>query len=167
MAADCTLELRSEKGGARMVQMDGGFYTGYRRNILAPDEILVSISVPYTEEDEHFVAFKQAKRRDDDIAIVNSAFFFKLSGSGEIEVNARLRLSVPSLEPPTSSRPDGVLDHVRAYGTRLFATYTAPWLITTLTFITPAVSGITFTTYYCITTLRWHMPREGGLRWPK
>ena len=87
-----------------MVQMDGGFYTGYRRNILAPDEILVSISVPYTEEDEHFVAFKQAKRRDDDIAIVNSAFFFKLSGSGEIEVNARLRLSVPSLEPPTSSR---------------------------------------------------------------
>ena len=61
-----------------MVQMDGGFYTGYRRNILAPDEILVSISVPYTEEDEHFVAFKQAKRRDDDIAIVNSAFFFKL-----------------------------------------------------------------------------------------
>ena len=97
MAADCTLELRSEKGGARMVQMDGGFYTGYRRNILAPDEILVSISVPYTEEDEHFVAFKQAKRRDDDIAIVNSAFFFKLSGSGEIEVNARLlRLSVPA-----------------------------------------------------------------------
>ena len=164
MAADCTLELRSEKGGARMVQMDGGFYTGYRRNILAPDEILVSISVPYTEEDEHFVAFKQAKRRDDDIAIVNSAFFFKLSGSGEIEVNARLRLSVPSLEPPTSSRR---CIRPRTYGTRLIATYTAPWLITTLTFITPAVSGITFTTYYCITTLRWHMPREGGLRWPK
>ena len=164
MAADCTLELRSEKGGARMVQMDGGFYTGYRRNILASDEILVSISVPYTAEDEHFVAFKQAKRRDDDIAIVNSAFFFKLSGSGEIEVNARLRLSVPSLEPPTSSRR---CIRPRTYGTRLIATYTAPWLITTLTFITPAVSGITFTTYYCITTLRWHMPREGGLRWPK
>ena len=100
MAAECALEVRSEKGGTRTVKMDGGFYTGYRRNVLAPDEILVSVSVPYTEEDEHFVAFKQAKRRDDDIAIVNSAFFFKLSGSGEIEVNARSRLSVPSLEPP-------------------------------------------------------------------
>ena len=89
MAADCLLELRSQEGGTRTVKMDGGFYTGYRKNILAQDEILVSISVPYTEEDEHFVAFKQAKRRDDDIAIVNSAFFFKLSGSGEIQVNAR------------------------------------------------------------------------------
>ena len=118
MAANCTLELRSEKGGSRRVQMDGGFYTGYRRNILAADEILVSISVPYTEEDEHFVAFKQAKRRDDDIAIVNSAFFFKLGGSGEIQVNALLRLSVPSLEPPPSRR------YIRPR-TRVIATNTA------------------------------------------
>ena len=47
----------------------------------------MSISVPYTAEDEHFVAFKQARRRDDDIAIVNSAFFFKLSAGGAIEAS--------------------------------------------------------------------------------
>ena len=104
MAAECVLELRSERGGTRTVKMDGGFYTGYRRNILAPDEVLVSLSVPFTAEDEHFVAFKQAKRRDDDIAIVNSAFFFKLSGSGEIQVNAPL-LFVPT--PALNSLPDG------------------------------------------------------------
>ena len=89
--------------------MDGGFYTGYRRNILAPDEVLVSLSVPFTAEDEHFVAFKQAKRRDDDIAIVNSAFFFKLSGSGEIQVNAPLLfVPTPALNSLPSGNPDSV-----------------------------------------------------------
>ena len=117
MAADCNLELRSAKGGTRMVKMDGDFYTGYRKNILTPEEILVSISVPYTEEDEHFVAFKQAKRRDDDIAIVNSAFFFKLSSSGEIQVNAR---RCPSLNPLP---PNGILYHGHVANLRLPAPY--------------------------------------------
>ena len=107
MAAECLLELRSESGGTRTVKMDRGFYTGYRRNILTPDEVLVSLSVPFTAEDEHFVAFKQAKRRDDDIAIVNSAFFFKLSGSGEIQVNAPLLL-VPT--PALNSLPDSTVE---------------------------------------------------------
>ena len=63
----------------RTVRMDENFYTGYRRNIVAHDEVLVSIKVPYTSENQYFNAFKQARRRDDDIAIVNSAFWFDLN----------------------------------------------------------------------------------------
>lgn len=139
MAAECALEVRSEKGGTRTVKMDGGFYTGYRRNVLAPDEILVSVSVPYTEEDEHFVAFKQAKRRDDDIAIVNSAFFFKLSGSGGIEVNDRSFVP-PALNPLLTSRPDGILDG------RVANCHPHRTLVNYYSYFYNPVSGVTFTT---------------------
>lgn len=53
--------------------MGMGFFTGYRKNIIEQDEVLVSMFVPCTTKDDYFIAFKQAKRRDDDIAIVNLA----------------------------------------------------------------------------------------------
>lgn len=65
--------MESVLRGPRLVKMGYGFFTGYRRNIVEPDEVLVSIFFPYTHEDQHFLAYKQAKRRDDDIAIVNIA----------------------------------------------------------------------------------------------
>lgn len=73
MAAGIKLNLCSLNNGYRSVPMDHNFFTSYRRNIVAPDEILVSISIPYSLENQFFVAYKQAKRRDDDIAIVNIA----------------------------------------------------------------------------------------------
>ena len=64
---------------------------------MLPTEMMLSITVPFTRwswanatihtfprENQHFVAYKQAKRRDDDIAIVNAAFNVTLSG-GKIE----------------------------------------------------------------------------------
>lgn len=53
--------------------MDQTFYTGYRTNVIRSDEVLISIKIPYTDLDQHVVAWKQSKRRDDDIAIVNMA----------------------------------------------------------------------------------------------
>ena len=73
MAAGSTLEIGGTKG-KREVPFDENFFTGYRRNIVLPSEMLLGITIPFTKENEHFVAYKQAKRRDDDIAIVNSAF---------------------------------------------------------------------------------------------
>ncbi|XP_065174332.1 xanthine dehydrogenase [Atheta coriaria] len=72
MAAIVELELQS-KNGTRHVLMDETFFTGYRKNVVHNDEVLVSITIPYTQEHQYFYAHKQAKRRDDDIAIVNSA----------------------------------------------------------------------------------------------
>jgi xanthine dehydrogenase/oxidase len=74
LASGCTLEVHSKERGVRTVNMEHGFFTGYRKNVIQPDEILVSILVPNTQENDYFAAYKQAKRRDDDIAIVNAAF---------------------------------------------------------------------------------------------
>nr|QEO19120.1 rosy [Oiovelia cunucunumana] len=97
MAAGCTLELRSKDGGSRTVPMDNNFWTGYRRNIVKPDEILVAIRIPYTINGQHFKAYKQAKRRDDDIAIVNAAFNLILNES-KIE---QLVISYGGMAPTT------------------------------------------------------------------
>lgn len=74
MAAGCTLLLQCCDSGARQVVMDGGFFTGYRKNVVRADEVLVSIRIPCTTKDEYFAAYKQSRRREDDIAIANSAF---------------------------------------------------------------------------------------------
>ncbi|XP_050457296.1 xanthine dehydrogenase isoform X2 [Cataglyphis hispanica] len=73
MAANIKLNLCSLKHGSRTVPMDHTFFVGYRRNVVLPEEILVSIDIPFTKENQYFIAYKQAKRRDDDIAIVNMA----------------------------------------------------------------------------------------------
>ncbi|XP_071503432.1 xanthine dehydrogenase/oxidase-like [Diadema antillarum] len=72
MAGQCTLELVSRSGGTRTVTMDENFFTGYRRNIIQPEEILKSITIPCTQQNEYFYAYKQSPRREDDIAIVNA-----------------------------------------------------------------------------------------------
>ena len=73
MASSAVLRLKSLRE-ERFVPFDDKFYTGYRRTMLDPAEILVSITIPFTEENQFFYAYKQAKRREDDIAIVNAAF---------------------------------------------------------------------------------------------
>ena len=85
LAAGCTLHVRSVSS-SRIIKMNDGFFTGYRRNVIKPEEVLVSIEVPYLEENEYFAAFKQSRRRDDDIAIVNSAFKLKLNGQAVEDV---------------------------------------------------------------------------------
>lgn len=67
------LRVESLLRGPRYVKMGYGFFTGYRKNIIEQDEVLTSIFFPFTTENQYFLAYKQAKRRDDDIAIVNLA----------------------------------------------------------------------------------------------
>ncbi|KAL6357456.1 hypothetical protein LRP88_07623 [Fusarium phalaenopsidis] len=65
------------------------FFTGYRRTALASDAIIASIRIPVTQEKgEFFRAYKQAKRKDDDIAIVTGALRVRLDDEGIVtEVN--------------------------------------------------------------------------------
>ena len=61
------------------------FFTGYRKTALAQDSIIASIRIPVTaEEGEFFRAYKQAKRKDDDIAIVTGALRVKLDDEGVV-----------------------------------------------------------------------------------
>ncbi|XP_065173588.1 xanthine dehydrogenase-like [Atheta coriaria] len=84
MAIRARLHLRSISGN-RTVLMDEHFYTGYRKNIVNPHEILESIEIPFTRRNQYVYAHKQSRRRDDDIAIVNSALNLVLSESLQIE----------------------------------------------------------------------------------
>lgn len=40
-------------GGTRVVEMDGSFFPGYRKTVLKPEEILLSIEIPYTKKVKH------------------------------------------------------------------------------------------------------------------
>jgi xanthine dehydrogenase small subunit len=46
------------------------FYTGYRKNVLAPDEVVAWLKVPRPEGREFLRAYKISKRYDDDISAV-------------------------------------------------------------------------------------------------
>ncbi|XP_044163721.1 xanthine dehydrogenase/oxidase-like isoform X2 [Acropora millepora] len=72
MAARCTLTLASSHGKTRKIKLDENFFTGYRQTVLEASEVLVDILVPFTEKHEYVFAFKQSRRREDDIAIVNT-----------------------------------------------------------------------------------------------
>jgi xanthine dehydrogenase/oxidase len=74
MAAGCVLTLQSQLKGIRSVKMDNHFFTGYRRNIVQSEEVLLKIAIPRTKPDEYVNGYKQSRRREDDIAIVNGAF---------------------------------------------------------------------------------------------
>ncbi|KAK8381248.1 hypothetical protein O3P69_008249 [Scylla paramamosain] len=71
-AAGATLTLHSKNGGERQVTLDHTFFTGYRRTVVHPQEVLININIPFTQQNEYFFGYKQARRREDDIAIVNA-----------------------------------------------------------------------------------------------
>lgn len=48
MAAGIKLNLCSLEHGFRTITMDNSFFTGYRRNVVAPEEVLLSIEIPYS-----------------------------------------------------------------------------------------------------------------------
>ncbi|XP_069464776.1 xanthine dehydrogenase/oxidase-like [Ambystoma mexicanum] len=85
MACRSTLTVMSTEG-RRTVRMDETFFAGYRRTVLKPKEILISVEIPYSRKYEYFSAFKQASRREDDRAIVTCGMKVALRpGSQEVE----------------------------------------------------------------------------------
>ncbi|KAH0543941.1 hypothetical protein FGG08_001842 [Glutinoglossum americanum] len=62
------------------------FFKGYRTTALPPDAIIASIRIPVSREKGEFLrAYKQAKRKDDDIAIVNATLRVSLSNDHIVE----------------------------------------------------------------------------------
>lgn len=61
--------LASQARGERQLPLEA-LYTGYRQNVMAPDELLVCIVVPRPSAHEQLRAYKISKRFDDDISAV-------------------------------------------------------------------------------------------------
>ena len=62
------------------------FFKGYRTTALPPNAIIAHLRIPVAQERGEYVrAYKQAKRKDDDIAIVNSALQLRLSSQQKVD----------------------------------------------------------------------------------
>ncbi|XP_072173401.1 xanthine dehydrogenase/oxidase-like [Diadema setosum] len=105
LAARCKLELVSQSRGSRYVKMDENFFTGYRQNILMPDEILRAITIPYTCQNEYFFTFKQSPRREDDIAIVNAGMRVVFGGGDDTAVVDDVSLAFGGMAATTVMAP--------------------------------------------------------------
>ncbi|XP_052183749.1 xanthine dehydrogenase 1-like isoform X2 [Diospyros lotus] len=71
MATGAKFQIIDCKGNMRTTVAEN-FFLGYRKVNLASNEILLSVLLPWTRPFEFVKEFKQAHRRDDDIAIVNA-----------------------------------------------------------------------------------------------
>lgn len=90
MSLKVKLNLLSLENGSRSVLMDESFFTGYRKNIVKSNEILVSIEIPYSSRYQFVKAYKQAKRREDDISIVTAAVNVEFESNTNIIKNINL-----------------------------------------------------------------------------
>ncbi|PWZ00249.1 putative xanthine dehydrogenase [Testicularia cyperi] len=65
------------------------FFLGYRKTALPAGSVITKLFVPWTEQDGSVIhAFKQSKRKDDDIAIANGCLRLSLAADGTTIENA-------------------------------------------------------------------------------
>lgn len=85
VATRSTLIACSQNDGEMELPMTE-FFKGYRTTALPTNAVLTSIRVPIASEKGEFIrAYKQAKRKDDDIAIVNAALRVSLDDDNFVE----------------------------------------------------------------------------------
>ncbi|GMY16295.1 xanthine dehydrogenase 1-like isoform X1 [Fagus crenata] len=82
MAAGAKFQIIDCKGNIRTVLAEN-FFLGYRKVDLTRGEILLSVFLPWTRSFEYVKEFKQAHRRDDDIALVNAGMRVHLEEKSE------------------------------------------------------------------------------------
>ncbi len=109
LALDAEIVLAGPEG-MRTVAL-GTYFTGYRRTLLRPDELIARIDIPLPKPGEHLHVSKITKRRDEDISSVCAAFLIRIengivvtfrTGFGGV---AATPLRVPELEQALTGRP--------------------------------------------------------------
>lgn len=99
LAAGATLTCKSTAKGTFTLPLSS-FFIGYRTTTLPADAVITDIHVPLPEPGSLQItkAYKQAKRKDDDIAIVTAAFCIRLSKDGLVE---HVKLAYGGMAPKT------------------------------------------------------------------
>uniref|UniRef100_A0A2C9JEU6 xanthine dehydrogenase n=1 Tax=Biomphalaria glabrata TaxID=6526 RepID=A0A2C9JEU6_BIOGL len=84
LACSAQVSVKSLDRGSRVLNMDKGFFCGYRKTAVASDEVLVSVTIPFTKKGEIFAGYKQANRKEDDISITNAGMLVELNDNHTI-----------------------------------------------------------------------------------
>lgn len=95
MVLDCTLTISSHQDSKTYVPVRD-FVKGYRQTTLKPGEIVTSILIPHLAPNEKLLAYKQSKRKHDDITIVNMAFKVTLKDDFITDVDVAVGGVAPS-----------------------------------------------------------------------
>ncbi|KAI5635559.1 molybdopterin-binding domain of aldehyde dehydrogenase domain-containing protein [Phthorimaea operculella] len=90
MSCSAVLNVCSLERGSKNIKIDSNFFKGYRRTALKEDEVVISVEIPFTESKQFVKAYKQARRKDDDISIVTAAFNVILEDNSNIVKEAKL-----------------------------------------------------------------------------
>jgi len=84
VATNTVLVAKSRNGETEIPMTE--FFKGYRLTALAPDAVIASLRIPLSSDSGEFIrAYKQAKRKDDDIAIVNAALRIKFDNANAVQ----------------------------------------------------------------------------------
>ncbi len=99
LAAGTTLTCKSAAKGDFVLPL-ASFFVGYRTTTLPADAVITHIRIPLAPPSVLQVtkAYKQAKRKDDDIAIVTAGFSVRLNTVGDVE---SVHLSYGGMAPKT------------------------------------------------------------------
>lgn len=90
MASSAVLNVRSLTRGRRKIVINETFFKGYRKTSVEDDEVVTSVEIPFTTKTQSFKAYKQAKRKEDDISIVTAAFNVKFEDNSFVVKQAKL-----------------------------------------------------------------------------
>jgi xanthine dehydrogenase small subunit len=89
------IDLAGRGGTTRRVDIND-FYTGYRANVMRPDELIARVHSPLPSPGEIFKLYKVSKRFDLDISSFTAAFYATLREGGVID---RIRIAYGGVGP--------------------------------------------------------------------
>lgn len=108
LSLDASVELAASSG-RRTVKLSD-FFVGYRKTVLAPDEVMVAVSIPRVAVTplRKSGSYKVSKRRELDIAIVSAGFCIELNENRTITC-ARLGYGGVAATPSRARKTEGFL----------------------------------------------------------
>ncbi|KAK9861190.1 hypothetical protein WJX84_010543 [Apatococcus fuscideae] len=105
MSTGSVFNVQGEGTGVRKVAAKN-FFLGYRKVDMQPHEVLLNVHIPFTKEHDYIREYKQAHRRDDDIAIANAGMRVRMEMSSQGEwVVAEAEVALGGVAPRTIMAP--------------------------------------------------------------